>query len=360
MNDVEQLVRDAIGRHDAEVPLPDPLAARPVAARARRRQVLNVVGAGAVALAIALSSTGGIGALLRADGHRPAIRPLPRPAPSSPFFLDLRTGRRSMLPGTLVPQLVGFRVQVNYSASPDGTRLAYGACLNVGCSGEDVMGIGNIDGTGTRTLRVPPGLNGYLPRWSSNGSELVYQLRDGGSDDVGDLYVEDLSSGRRTQLTHLELSRADSWFLAARFSPDDRNVIFHLPRGEGAVPVDRWDVWSVAVTGGEPTLVLRDAMFPEYFRDGETIVFVRPSPAGATLQIADADGSTRTLVEANGPDGIWWPAISPDGTRIAYRDGGSIFVVHVATGESMRVADGDNAEWLDGETLIVAPTDVQS
>jgi Tol biopolymer transport system component len=220
------------------------------------------------------------------------------------------------------------------------------------------MGIGSIDGTGVRTLRVPRGLNGYLPRWSPDGSRLVYQLRDGGSFDVGNLYVLDVSNGRRSQLTDLELSTSDWWFLAARFSPDGRNVIFHMVRGEGVARGEGWDVWSVPVTGGEPTLVLRDAMFPEYFPDGNAIAFVEArgtSPGGARLQIAGAEGSIRTLVEANSPDGIYWPEISPDGTRIAYQDGRSIYVVDVPTGRSMRVADGNNAEWLDRETLIVSP-----
>jgi Tol biopolymer transport system component len=60
-----------------------------------------------------------------------------------------------------------------------------------------------------------------------------------------------------------------------------------------------------------------------------------------------------TLVEAN--DSIWWPRLSPDGSKIAYQDGGSIYVVDLFTRESSKVADGDNAEWLDNDTLIVAP-----
>ncbi len=357
MTDVEGLVREALRRHETEVPMPDPQEAHPVVRRARHRQALNAMAAGLFAALIALGLAGGIGSMLRADTPRPADAP--PTTMSGPFFLDLRTGTRTQVPGTLVPQLVGFRVQVNYSASPDGTRLAYSACLNVACSSEDVMGVGNIDGTGARALHTPEGLNGYLPRWSPDGSQLVYQLRDGGSDELGDLFVHDVSSGQRTRLTDLELSRADTWSLAARFSPDGRNVIFHVRRGAGAVPESGWDVWSVPVTGGEPTLVLRDAMFPEYFPDGEAIAFVEPSPEGASLKIADGDGSIRALVETNSPGGIVWPAISPDGTRIVYGNEGSIYVVDAATGGSSRVADGDNAEWLDRDTLIVAPTNVQ-
>jgi hypothetical protein len=47
--------------------------------------------------------------------------------------------------------------------------------------------------------------------------------------------------------------------------------------------------------------------------------------------------------------------MSPEGSRIAYQDGSSIYVVDVSTGESSRVADGNLAEWLDDDTLIVSP-----
>jgi Tol biopolymer transport system component len=101
-------------------------------------------------------------------------------------------------------------------------------------------------------------------------------------------------------------------------------------------------------------LVLRDAALPEYFPDGKTLAFV-DSPGGTRLQIAEPDGSRRTLVKSETSDGIMWPEISPDGSSIAYQDGGSIYVVRVSTGKSTQVADGDNAVWFDDDTLIVSP-----
>jgi hypothetical protein len=47
--------------------------------------------------------------------------------------------------------------------------------------------------------------------------------------------------------------------------------------------------------------------------------------------------------------------MSPDGSRIAYQDGGSIYVLDVGTRQSSKVAEGNTAEWLDEDTLIVAP-----
>jgi hypothetical protein len=82
MSDVEQLVREALARHEAQAPV-DPLEVRQVAKRTRRRQVLNTAGAGLVALVIALGAWSGIGAVLRAEAPRPAIEPTPSPAPAS-------------------------------------------------------------------------------------------------------------------------------------------------------------------------------------------------------------------------------------------------------------------------------------
>jgi Tol biopolymer transport system component len=279
---------------------------------------------------------------------------------SGPFFLDLRTGERTPLPKAIVPEGVGDGVIVNYTASPDGTRIAYQTCHTGACSKADEMAVADIDGSDARSLQVPEGLNGYAPHWSPDGTKIVYQLRNGASDglDLGNLFVQDLTSGQTTQLTDLDLSTAAWWFMSPRFSPDGRNVIFHLARDPSSTT--KFDVWSVPVTGGEPTLMLRNALFPMVLPDGEGIAFVTPSGVDLTgdrisITTADGRGSRRTLVDAE--VAIEVPTMSPDGSRIAYQDGGSIYVVDVATGESSKVADGNyfNAAWLDDDTLIVAP-----
>lgn len=275
---------------------------------------------------------------------------------SRPFFLDLRTGEKTPLPEAIVPEGVGDGVSVFYTASPDGTRIAYNTCRADGCSRADEMAVADIDGTDARSVRLPEGLNGYAPHWSPDGTKIVYQLRNGAYQDLGNLFVQDLSSGQTTQLTDLKLSMAGWWFMSPSFSPDGRNVIFHLARDSSATT--KFDVWSVPVTGGKRTLVLRNAFFPMVLPDAEGIAFVKPSGvdlSGGRISIADAEGSRRTLVKAN--VAIVFPTISPDGSRIAYQDGGSIYVVDTSTGESSKVADGyyDNAAWLDDDTLIVAP-----
>ncbi len=335
--------------------------------RQRKRQLRTTRNKriGAFAVAAAIVAAAAVLVIRTAGESAPKQPAVPGPAtetPTGPFFLDLRTGEMTPLPESLTPDTsLGTKIFAYYDASPDGTKIAYNTCRSFSCSGADVMTVANIDGTVVRTLDVPEDLNGYAPRWSPDGSKLVYQLRNGATNDVGNLVVQDTFNlftadpllWQTTQVTDLELS-AGWWFLSASFGPGGRDVIFHLPRT--STSTTEWDVWSVPVTGGEPTLVLRNAQFPLYFPDGEEIAFVQPAPSslgGSSIRIADAQGTRRTLVEAN--DSIWHPAMSPDGSRIAYRDGSYVYVVDVSTSESQQVATGDNAAWLDDDTLIVSP-----
>ena len=267
------------------------------------------------------------------------------------FALDLRTGETTPLPETLPADVFVF-----YTASPDGSMLAYTTCSGPYCGSLDVLTIVNTDGTDARVLEAPEGLMLDGAQWSADGTKLVYQARHAAVRDIGNLFVHDLASGVRTQITDLQVPPPYWWFITPSFSHDGRSVVYHLPR-TGA-ETTRWDVWSVPATGGKSTLLLRDASFPMFFPDGRRIAFVVPSPSdfsGHRIEIASADGrgSRRTLVRADGA--IWFPTMSPDGTRIAYAEGGSIHVVDVSTGESTNVAEGSSAEWLDDRTLIVSP-----
>jgi Tol biopolymer transport system component len=251
--------------------------------RQRRRSMGKRLGAYAVAAAIGLAAV--VLILVTRAGENsttpcdepPTVAPVPI---SGPFFVDLRTGERT----PLAESLAGSN---SYAASPDGTRLAYGTTRGGGCGEADVTTVANIDGTDARTLESPEGRAICGARWSPDGTKLVYQEQDGTSDDdVGNLFVQDLSSGRRTQLSDLELSRAWWWFLSPSFSPGGHKVLFHLPRS--SLQTTKFDVWSVPVTGGEPTLVLRNAAFPMLNPlpgpEGWGIQFVSPWPSDSRVE----------------------------------------------------------------------------
>ena len=212
--------------------------------------------------------------------------------------------------------------------------------------------------------RTPKGLGLGAARWSPDGTKLVYQEREDGTERFGNLVVEDLASGRRTQVTDFKPpTSAAWWFLWPRFSANGRSVIFHFPRSSN--DNSKFDVWSVPVSGGKRKLVLRDASFPVPFPDGKRIAYV-PGARGfshTSIAIADAHGSRpRTLVTAD--ESIWVALRLPrreqdrllDQRRgVVGRASGTIHVVEVSTGATTAVAMGASAEWLDDDTLIISP-----
>lgn len=356
MPDVQEVFRIATQKVG-----PDPGALERQSRTQRRRSVTRRAG-GYALLAILVIAAAVIGVIAtRPRDERPAGQK-EREAPTTvdlltkPHFLDLETGEATLLPESLEG---GYA----YVASPDGGRVVYEE--GPGCEVAQLT-VANIDGTDLQTIEAPKGHIICGARWSPDGTKLVYQERDGADPfDVGNLFVHDLASGQRIQVTDLELTSASWYYLSPSFTPDGQQVLFQMPRGSSETT--RFDVWSVPVTGGEPSLVLRNAAFPAPGVDlpnEVTIAFVEPMPddfAGQNIMTArpiPESDLRETLVEANGS--IWWPTMSPDGSRIAYQDGGSIYVVDmplpgIAVGEPLKVAEGGTAEWLDSDTLIVAP-----
>lgn len=308
-------------------------------------RIRRLVVGGAIGL-VAVACTGG------SDGVTPGTTPAsettaPTETVSPPYVLDLSTGEQTPLPESLAGGSL-------YVPSPDGTRVAYDTCGDGSCPSTGTITVANLDGTDVRTIEAP-GISSW-PWWSPDGTTLLYQVTNGAFHAMGNLFLHDLRTDRRTQITDFELTSAEWSQLAMNFSPDGRSVIYHLPRT--SAQLTQWDVWSVPVTGGEPTLVLRDAAFPRYFPDGERIAFVVPTTSGfqgRIIAVAETDGPRRTLVEATQPT-YWWPSVSPDGTQLAYHLDGAIHVMDVSTGESVKVGPGGRTpEWLDDDTLIVSP-----
>jgi Tol biopolymer transport system component len=270
--------------------------------------------------------------------------PTQLPIVSAASLVDLQTGDVTALPGSLLGD-------ASYSTSPDRTMFVYNRC----CDSPSPIVVANVDGTGIRKI-TPDGVDGFGASWSPDGSNLVYQRRDATTLEIGNLVVVDLDSGETTQITEFAPALYGWWFLSPSFSADGQSVLFHMPRGPNDDVSTRWDLWSVPVAGGEPTLLVRNASMGVYAPDGETLAYV-DSPRGfwaaPNLFLADADGGDRKLLVEG--DAIDFPRWSPDGTKIAYTDAGGIYVVDVATGETSLVAEGPRAaDWFDEDTLVVS------
>lgn len=125
MIDVEREIRDALRRHEAEIPALDRADAAPAARRARRRQVLNALGATAIVVLVGLALTTGARSVLRSEPHRPADRPPPPPEQTLPPPEQMN----GLTPPADAPIAVGSGTSQGWpwllSASPDGTCIAF-------------------------------------------------------------------------------------------------------------------------------------------------------------------------------------------------------------------------------------------
>jgi len=281
-------------------------------------------------------------ALVRSDRSRPAGPPSRIPIPNANgAMLDLGTGKTTPIPADIA------KSGDYYAVSPDHKMVAFNAC----CSTYSPVSVSNVDGTQVRQVS-PTGEAGFASQWSPDGSMLVYQQRDYGTDHLGNLFVWNVATGQLTRITNLDQTHGwGYWAMLPSFAADGKSVLFQLPRGWLPGENNRSeDLWSVPVTGGKQTLVRRNAGSGSYSPDGRWLAYV--PPAGNRLMITSAQGGTpRSVAQGS----IGWPRWSPDATRVSYStDDGSIYVLDVATGTVTKVAKGGHAEWFDNHTLIVA------
>ena len=279
------------------------------------------------------------------ETEKPASSGVTLPSKEGLYFLDLET--RQVTGGPIFPGVDARDVAV----SPEGSRVAY---VGIDKQIRDVIFVADIDGTNPRPLAGTATMATLrVPHWSPDGALITYQTKGTGLY-VGDLFVVDVTTGRATQLTDLDPVSSPLYDMAPRFSPDGEAVLFTWPGGE--LGHQMWDLWSVPVSGGKPTLVRRDAALGSLSPDARTIAYLQVLRTGSVgsgdLWLVDADGTeSRPLLTGELGAAAW----SPDGTRIAYADGGRVgtYIVDVGTGETTRVLDDPSwPEWLDDHTLI--------
>ena len=256
-----------------------------------------------------------------------AKRPDERYATARDLVVDLRTLRR--------------RVQGDETAfgSPDlrSRRRVLGLAAAVALA-TTAAGIGWAV---WRPGRVPDGLPRQLtaaPGWeadpaiSPDGSLVAYAAEQANNEDV---WVLDTRGGDPLRLTNDPASdRNPVWF------PDGSALAYTSNSGGGP------GIWKVPRLGGAPALLLPDARDPAISPDGTRIAFARAGPhSDERIFVAPlTDLNAARMITADG-EGVWdhvQPAWSPDGARISYPAQRDLWVVPTAGGGARRLtADGE-------------------
>ncbi len=217
------------------------------------------------------------------------------------------------LDGSNIVRLTTNDVHDIYPAiSPDGQSIAFARSEGPAVR----IYVMNADGRGATPLTSGVDDQGVpsadmAPAWSPDGGHIVFAGFRSGCEQ---LFVMKADGSDVTGLTPCSgADRDPSW------SPDGRYIAFQRISDSR-----RRDIWIVENDGTGATNVtndedLADDGAPAWSPDSRRIVWASTRGGGATFQIwvMNRDGSAARQL-TNEPTGAFGPALSPDGTRLAY------------------------------------------
>jgi len=199
-------------------------------------------------------------------------------------------------------------------------------------------GPGSLPNWTPRQLTSDPGWE-TEPSLSPDGGLVAYSSSRSGN---ADIWVVDARGGTSLRLTDDAASdRSPAWF------PDGSALAFVSDRlGQDAI-------WKVSRLGGSAVLLVPDAEDPAVSPDGTRVAFSRRGPSGQhRIAIAElADLSHAATLTGDG-DGLWEhrsPAWSPDGRTLCYADFRDLWLVPARSGRPKRLttdhAKDDHPAW---------------
>jgi TolB protein len=172
------------------------------------------------------------------------------------------------------------------------------------------------------------------PALSPDGSLIAFVSERSGNKD---LWLVDARGGEPLQLTTEEGSdHSPAWY------PDGCCIAFVSDRtGESAV-------WKLPRLGGSATLLLADATDPAISPDGTRIAFARAGANGLLrIGVAPLDDTNSARILTGDDHGLWSherPAWSPDGQTLCYCDLRHLWTVPSAGGAPRQVTSGDGTD----------------
>jgi Tol biopolymer transport system component len=215
------------------------------------------------------------------------------------------------------------------SWSPDGSMLVFAGLagrIDQGRRGVRLYVI-SVDGSGLRAL---PGTHGPdEPKFAPDGRTVFFTRyrfrpqvnRQGGREFVprgGSIWSVDVFGGAPRRITP---SRNGLWMYPASFSPDGRTLLASRAAKRGS-----WNVVELQLDTGETDVVLRNAADPAISPDGSRIAFIRSRRLGAgkgadewtgdLFTVRSGGGGLRRITRSPGTD--YSQSWDPSGERLAF------------------------------------------
>jgi Tol biopolymer transport system component len=195
--------------------------------------------------------------------------------------------------------------------SPDSERIAYIDCLRSSC---DIY-LANADGSGTRPL-ITYAATDRTPAWSPDGSRLLFASPGPlGESSTWDTYIVNANGSGARKISDLGA-------LEAEWSPDGEAVYF--AQAEDRYPAAGGGIWrmhpdgtdAIRLVGGEPEVIYQS---PAISPDGSRLAFSKTTgvvgdrPCCSEIFTMDTDGTDVKQVTTSGGSHVAW---SPDGTKL--------------------------------------------
>ncbi|MEV4260601.1 hypothetical protein [Kribbella sp. NPDC049584] len=222
--------------------------------------------------------------------------------------------------------------------SPDGRRILYVSNE----TGPFQLRVMSADGTGQRQLLNDPGHDAFGPRWSPDGSRIVFARC---TSPFG--FVECTVATVKSDGTGLRILTGGHWFDAfADWSADGRTILFASNR-EGFIST----IWRIGPDGRglkqltDPDL---EAFWPDDSPDGSRILFTSnfDRPISDLYTVRPNGKSVRKITDRPAGQSSDFGRYSPDGHKIVFDLNGQLATMS---------ADGsDVAVLLDAGDLVLA------
>jgi thiol-disulfide isomerase/thioredoxin len=162
---------------------------------------------------------------------------------------------------------------------------------------------------------------GFKSSWAPDGTRLVFGRQEATfAEQGGGLSVLDLKTGKITDL--VTEGKDPAW------SPKKGRYIAYVAGGYGAEE----HIWIVDPSG-ENARKIAEGGYPSWSQDGKTLYYhSRTQRKIMTIDIDAATPEPREIMSST----YWYPAVSADGKRVAFRSGNQIVVAVCQTGETVK------------------------